>query len=106
MLGLEEPGRVGEWSARWSLKCSLIRADDFAGLSGTQPVPSPCGSPIATANSVNAQLDRRTWSNPSSTELALRSFRVNLRLALYDRIGLPAPRWLARQRLCGLKPES
>ena len=34
---------------------------------------------------LSTQLDRRTWSNPSSTELASRSFRVNLRLVLMSR---------------------
>ena len=34
---------------------------------------------------LSTQLDRRTWSNPSSTELASRSFRVNLRLTLMSR---------------------
>ena len=34
---------------------------------------------------LSTQLDRRTWSNPSSTDLALRSFRVDLRLTLMSR---------------------
>jgi len=55
MLRLQEPRRNGDLSARWSSKCRLIRADAFAGPSGTQPAPSLCGSPIAIANSVNAQ---------------------------------------------------
>ena len=85
MLWLEELRSAGELSGRWSSKCRLIRADAFAGPSGMQPAPSPCGSPTAIANSVNARLDQRTWSNPSSTKHALRSFRENLRLTLTSR---------------------